>query len=165
MRMIVKSKAHVRGLPLKLSHSTFSWNVYCRMKNGFYIFTAVTMKNTVFWDVVPCRCCANRRFGGTSGHTRSTWRHIPEEGILRPLYNLMQCLFKPECLKIIIHEYVTEKLIFLVFLKIFAWMFVFKINVFGGSSWFLFWRIGHAWVNLKWIATKTGCWRTFNMED
>jgi hypothetical protein len=25
----------------------------------------VTMKNTVFWDVVPCRSCVNRRFGGT----------------------------------------------------------------------------------------------------
>jgi hypothetical protein len=23
------------------------------------------MKNTVFWDVAPCRSCANRRFGGT----------------------------------------------------------------------------------------------------
>jgi hypothetical protein len=23
------------------------------------------MKNAVFWDVVPCRSCVNRRFGGT----------------------------------------------------------------------------------------------------
>jgi hypothetical protein len=22
------------------------------------------MKNTIFWDVVPCRSCVNRRFGG-----------------------------------------------------------------------------------------------------
>jgi hypothetical protein len=28
-------------------------------------FTAVTMKNAVFWDVAPCRSCVNRRFGGT----------------------------------------------------------------------------------------------------
>jgi hypothetical protein len=26
---------------------------------------AVTMKNTVFWDVTPCGSCKNRRFGGT----------------------------------------------------------------------------------------------------
>jgi hypothetical protein len=28
------------------------------------VFTAVTMKNVVFWDVVPCIFCLNRRFGG-----------------------------------------------------------------------------------------------------
>jgi hypothetical protein len=33
---------------------------------GFYVFTAVTMKNAVLWDVKPCRFCEmNRRFGGT----------------------------------------------------------------------------------------------------
>jgi hypothetical protein len=32
---------------------------------GFEVFTAVTMKNTVFWEVEPCRSCVNRRFGGT----------------------------------------------------------------------------------------------------
>jgi hypothetical protein len=26
---------------------------------------AVTMKNAVFWDVVSCSSCVNRRFGGT----------------------------------------------------------------------------------------------------
>jgi hypothetical protein len=26
---------------------------------------AVIMKNAVFWDVVPCGCCKNQRFGGT----------------------------------------------------------------------------------------------------
>jgi hypothetical protein len=77
----------------------------------FEVFAAVTMKNAVFWNVAPCRSCVNRRFGGTyrlqppayagsslpdfptlkmeairssetSIHTRSTWRHIPEGGIL-----------------------------------------------------------------------------------
>jgi hypothetical protein len=28
------------------------------------VFTAVTMKNSVFWDVAPCRYFVNRRFGG-----------------------------------------------------------------------------------------------------
>jgi membrane carboxypeptidase/penicillin-binding protein len=31
----------------------------------FEVFTAVTMKNAVFWDVTPCGSCENRRFGGT----------------------------------------------------------------------------------------------------
>jgi hypothetical protein len=30
----------------------------------FEDFTAMTMKNAVFWDVEPCRSCVNRRFGG-----------------------------------------------------------------------------------------------------
>jgi hypothetical protein len=31
----------------------------------FEVFTAVTTKNGVFWDVTPCAFCENRRFGGT----------------------------------------------------------------------------------------------------
>jgi hypothetical protein len=27
----------------------------------FEVFTAVTMKNAVFWDVTPCGSCKNRR--------------------------------------------------------------------------------------------------------
>jgi hypothetical protein len=29
------------------------------------VFTAVTMKNGVFWDVTPCGSCKKQRFGGT----------------------------------------------------------------------------------------------------
>jgi hypothetical protein len=29
------------------------------------VFTAVTMRNGVFWDVTPCGFCKNRRFGVT----------------------------------------------------------------------------------------------------
>jgi hypothetical protein len=36
----------------------------CR-RVGFEVFTAVTMKNGVFWDVTPCGSCKNRRFRGT----------------------------------------------------------------------------------------------------
>jgi hypothetical protein len=32
---------------------------------GFEVFTAVTKKNGVFLDVMPCGSCKNRRFGGT----------------------------------------------------------------------------------------------------
>jgi hypothetical protein len=31
----------------------------------FEVFTAVAMKNDVFWDVMPCGSCKNLRFGGT----------------------------------------------------------------------------------------------------
>jgi hypothetical protein len=31
----------------------------------FEVFTAVTMQNSVFWDVTPCGSCKSRRFGGT----------------------------------------------------------------------------------------------------
>jgi hypothetical protein len=31
----------------------------------FEVFTAVAMKNDVFWDVRPYGSCKNRRFGGT----------------------------------------------------------------------------------------------------
>jgi hypothetical protein len=37
----------------------------------FEVFTAVTMKNGVFWVVTPCGSCKNRRFGGT-------WRLLQE---------------------------------------------------------------------------------------
>jgi hypothetical protein len=30
----------------------------------FEVFTAVTMKNAVFWDVITCGSCKNWRFGG-----------------------------------------------------------------------------------------------------
>jgi uncharacterized protein YbcV (DUF1398 family) len=32
---------------------------------SFEVFTAVTMKNGVFWGVTPCGSCKNRRFLGT----------------------------------------------------------------------------------------------------
>jgi hypothetical protein len=31
----------------------------------FEVFTAVTMKNAVFWDITPCDSCKNRGFRGT----------------------------------------------------------------------------------------------------
>jgi hypothetical protein len=38
-------------------------NDLCNVR--FEVFTAVTMKNAVFWDVTPCGSCKNRCFGGT----------------------------------------------------------------------------------------------------
>jgi hypothetical protein len=52
------------------------------------VFTAVTRKNAVFWDVAPCRSCVNRRFRGTyvlhlqgrkireRGTSVSRWLHL-----------------------------------------------------------------------------------------
>jgi hypothetical protein len=31
----------------------------------FEVFTAMTIKNAVFWDVTPCRSCMNRHLGET----------------------------------------------------------------------------------------------------
>jgi hypothetical protein len=42
----------------------------------FEVFTAVIMKNAVFWDVAPCRYFVNRRFGGTY--------HLHLQGIRNP---------------------------------------------------------------------------------
>jgi hypothetical protein len=99
-------------LPIKTSYKSVFFSLiisYLNLSNfeefyvRFEVFAAVTMKNAVFWDVVACRFCVNRRFGGTyrlnlqgrkirergtsvsrwlqSVHTRSTRHHIPEDGI------------------------------------------------------------------------------------
>jgi hypothetical protein len=40
--------------------------VFCKWNiTRFEVFTAVTVKNGVFWDVTPCGSCKNRHFGGT----------------------------------------------------------------------------------------------------
>jgi hypothetical protein len=52
------------------------------------VFTAVTMKKAVFWDVAPCRSSVTRRFGGTSVNTTSTRCHIPEDCFLQSWYSL-----------------------------------------------------------------------------
>jgi hypothetical protein len=65
----------------------------------FEIFTAVTVKIAAFWDVAPCRLQPPAHAGSShadfstlkmeairssemSVYTRSTRRHIPEDGIL-----------------------------------------------------------------------------------
>jgi hypothetical protein len=69
---------------LKYYIALTGWNLYrrrnvspVRYELGFYIpggnivhvrfevFTAVTMKNVVFWEVTPFSSCKNRYFGGT----------------------------------------------------------------------------------------------------
>jgi hypothetical protein len=40
-------------------------NKICLKFERFEVFTAVTIKDAIFWNVAPCRSCVNRRFGGT----------------------------------------------------------------------------------------------------
>jgi hypothetical protein len=61
------------------------------------VFIAVTVKNIIYWDVMPCGSYNNQRFGvllftlmmgvihssKTSVLTRATHHHIPEDGILQ----------------------------------------------------------------------------------
>jgi hypothetical protein len=49
---------HTFGLGMKVEENT---GILIR----FEVFTAVTMKNVVFWDVTLCGSCKKRRFGGT----------------------------------------------------------------------------------------------------
>jgi hypothetical protein len=47
-----------RHITFQLQSSAFYYYV------TFEVFTAVTMKNALFWDVTSCGSCKNRRFGG-----------------------------------------------------------------------------------------------------
>jgi hypothetical protein len=47
------------SVPLSVSDETYGSFV------RFEVFVAVTMKNGVFWDVMPCGSCKNSRFGGS----------------------------------------------------------------------------------------------------
>jgi hypothetical protein len=40
------------------------YNTNLQIVVRFEVFTAVTMKNSVFWDVTPCGSFKNKRFGG-----------------------------------------------------------------------------------------------------
>jgi hypothetical protein len=50
----------------------------------FEVFTAVTMKNVVCWDVTPCGSCKNRRLGGT-------WRLLHQDDKNRWSRNNTSC--------------------------------------------------------------------------
>jgi hypothetical protein len=51
--------------PLFLSSLPFHLYLCKEIVVRFEVFTAVTMKNGVFWDVTLCGSCKNRRFRGT----------------------------------------------------------------------------------------------------
>jgi hypothetical protein len=57
----------LQHLVLSVSLGTYTKANFASVR--FEVFTAVTMKNAVFWDVAPCVPCENRHFGGTQGFT------------------------------------------------------------------------------------------------
>jgi hypothetical protein len=71
---------------------TLSTHVYCAVRSQ--VFTAVTMKNSVFWDVTPCGSCKNGRFGETyrlhcQGGNNQLYRNIKQhEGSYTLLRNV-----------------------------------------------------------------------------
>jgi hypothetical protein len=52
-----------RGRKQRYRSAPYSKTYYKHVR--FEVFTAVNMKNGVFWDVTQCGSCKNRRFGGT----------------------------------------------------------------------------------------------------
>jgi hypothetical protein len=56
----ILSVVHYRQNILICTESFSVWKLYVR----FEVFTAVTMKNAVFWNVMPCGSCENWRSGG-----------------------------------------------------------------------------------------------------
>jgi hypothetical protein len=59
----------------------------------FEVFIAVTMKNTVFWDVAPCRSCLNRCFGGTCRlHLQGTKIHERVTSVSRWIADCCMCI-------------------------------------------------------------------------
>jgi hypothetical protein len=78
IRQLALTKSHPRGLKkpvpsAALSTSTRQPRTNIHLFVRFEVFTALTMKNAVFWDVAPCRSCVSRSFGGTySLHLKSS---------------------------------------------------------------------------------------------
>jgi hypothetical protein len=59
---LIHPTRYIRLLPNPLLFTTdLNYSIYIR----FEVFTAVTMKNAVFWDVTPRGSCKNGRFGAT----------------------------------------------------------------------------------------------------
>jgi hypothetical protein len=52
--------------PVPTSKETHYISVNAMLR--FDVFTVVTMKNSVVWDLKLCGSCKNRRFGGTYRH-------------------------------------------------------------------------------------------------
>jgi hypothetical protein len=51
----------------KNHQAVYKWDEQEVCLERLRVFMAVTMKNTIFWNVTPCSSCKNRLFGGTHG--------------------------------------------------------------------------------------------------
>jgi hypothetical protein len=65
VRDLVTRKLLLSGTGLPKVLNFFETRLIYRTPVRFEVFTAVTMKNGVFWDVTPCGSCKSRRFGRT----------------------------------------------------------------------------------------------------
>jgi hypothetical protein len=92
---ILQSNSMAYGTYLR--RQVLSQEIACIFQNpknhypvGFEVFTAVTMKNAVFWDVAPRRSCVNGHFGKTyrlhlqDRKTRVSWS-LAASGVWRHL--------------------------------------------------------------------------------
>jgi hypothetical protein len=52
-------------LKLQASESKVLRQIFAAEKNEVIRESITILKNGVFWDVMPCGSCKNRRFGGT----------------------------------------------------------------------------------------------------
>jgi hypothetical protein len=89
----------VLSLSVALQHSTLSGNKqlvydFCCYRGvtrniseqlGFKVFTAVTMKNSVFWDLAQCGSCNNRRFAVTCRVHLRAEKYAREKSVRRLL--------------------------------------------------------------------------------
>jgi hypothetical protein len=82
--------------------------------------TSMSIKNVIFWDVMSCGSCKNRRFRGTLVLTRATWCNIPEDSLLHSHHceNLKSYIlghfWNPSCTKFVMIaqpncDYLVEK--------------------------------------------------------
>jgi hypothetical protein len=61
---VISGKIYWAGFFCDFQETAIS-NEVEKFRVRFEVFTGVTMKNGVFWDVTPCDSCKNRSFGGT----------------------------------------------------------------------------------------------------
>jgi hypothetical protein len=77
----------------------------------FEVFTVVTIKNAVFWDVTSCRSYVNRRFGGNP--SPGMWRHVGNRAyccVMLPYIFSLNCSF---ILQLILVQHLCEQLLLL----------------------------------------------------
>jgi hypothetical protein len=68
---------HNNGLSIRLLYSAYVKTSQGNVRSE--VFMTLAIKNSVFWDMAPCRSCMNRRFGGTYRPHLHGWEILEEE--------------------------------------------------------------------------------------